>query len=78
MEEHTRTGADWDAADAEEYATVTPSTPFLCDDGKIRTWFEMVDGIDFEFDPMDKDIDEAEKLQRYRDLTFVFGADRIG
>ena len=39
---------------------------YLCDDGKVRTWAEMCDGVDPELLP--RNVDDAE------DLLLVFGA----
>ena len=34
------------AEELEDFRTVTPSSEFLCDDGRVRTWREMIGGID--------------------------------
>ena len=53
---------------------MTPSSEFLCDDGRVRTWCEMIDGIDPGLAPDDPGVSDEERATRYHDLLWSFGA----
>ncbi|GEM_PF-1029298 len=59
-----------------DHLTVTPESRFLCDDGNIRTWKEMVTGIRVNH-PDQPGISEEEHLRRYHLLLWSFGACRV-
>lgn len=65
------------AEELEDFRTVTPSSEFLCDDGRVRTWCEMIDGIDAGLAPDDPGVSDEEHATRYHDLLWSFGAKRI-
>ncbi|MDY3900334.1 hypothetical protein HF885_09810 [Olsenella umbonata] len=56
---------------------MTPDSEFQCDDGTVRTWSEMVDGIDPDLAPDASDIPDDERASRYHELLWSFGAQRI-
>lgn len=64
--------------DMVDHLTVTPTSEFLCDDGNVRTWAQLCDGIDEDLSPDCPGISEREHLARYRLLLVAFGACRIG
>lgn len=65
------------AEELEDFRTVTASSEFLCDDGRVRTWREMIDGIDAGLAPDDPGVSNEERAARYHDLLWSFGAKRI-
>lgn len=65
------------AEELKEFKTVTPNSEFRCDDGTVRTWSEMVDGIDPDLAPEASDIPDDERASRYHELLWSFGAQRI-
>ncbi|MGI6755206.1 MAG: hypothetical protein ACOX4F_04225 [Atopobiaceae bacterium] len=65
------------AEELKDFRTVTPNSEFLCDDGRVRTWFEMIDGIDFDLAPDAPGISDGERASRYHELLWSFGAQRI-
>lgn len=65
------------AEELNDFRTVTPSSEFLCDDGRVRTWCEMIDGIDAGLTPDDPGVLDDERALRYHELLWSFGAKRI-
>ena len=65
------------AEELKDFKTVTPNSKFQCDDGAVRTWSEMVDGIDPDLAPDASSISDGERASRYHELLWSFGAQRI-
>lgn len=65
------------AEELKEFRTVTPNSEFRCDDGTVRTWSEMVGGIDPDLAPDASGISDDERVSRYHELLWSFGAQRI-
>ncbi|MCC6099505.1 MAG: hypothetical protein LIV26_00285 [Atopobium sp.] len=65
------------AEELEDFRTVTPSSEFLCDDGRVRTWREMIGGIDAGLAPDDPGVSDEERAAWYLDLLWSFDAKRI-
>jgi hypothetical protein len=65
------------AEELKDFRTVTPNSKFRCDDGRVRTWSEMVGGIDPDLAPDASGISDDERASRYHELLWSFGAQRI-
>lgn len=65
------------AKELREFRAVTPNSKFQCEDGEVRTWSEMVDGIDPDLAPDATGISDEERASRYHELLWSFGAQRI-
>lgn len=65
------------AEELKEFRTVTPNSKFQYEDGRVRTWPGMIDGIDSDLAPDAADISDDERASRYYELLWSFSAQRI-